>query len=140
MGTINYGSSDYINIGLDCRALYEDEDNIIEGYYNYVQEILEKYSFYYWDINVKAGYYQGFYIDIENNLPVYFEDWEEKKEAQKEVTQIKKFLLECAEVGLVLYTPGWCTGYGTKQETIQSIKIAINDMRREIHDTSTYCR
>ena len=87
---------------------------------------------------IKPGYYEGFTIDIENNFPVAFDTWEDKRDAQKEITQIKLFLLECVERGLCQVFPGWCTGYRNYKESITGIKQAIKEMREEIKIIPTW--
>lgn len=142
MGAINYGKSDYISIGLNVSELEYDES----GFHPYdtlmkefVESRLDELNNYYFHIVIKPGYYEGFYIDIENNFPVFVNDYEEKRDAQKEVTEIKNFLKDCVVFGgLVQYFPGWCTGYSTKEETLKAIKTAVNDMRDEINATPTY--
>ena len=103
-----------------------------------VQAILDKYNFYTFHVVLKNGYYEGFYIDIETNFPIYFNDYIEKEEAQKEVTQLKLSLIECTDFCVVECSPGWCTGYSTREETIAAIKKAAIEMRNEIHGTPTY--
>lgn len=169
MGTINYCTSDYITIGQQPLDLYELENNpdfmheLRECYelqpdedataaiYDYIEQvtqddfanlenIIDKYSFYYYHIAVKSGYYEGFYLDIENNFPVCFDDYREKREAQKEITQIKAFLTECAGIGLVSVYPGWCTGYADHQQTLDDIKKAVQEMREEAKTTPTWAQ
>ena len=136
MGAINYGTSDYISMGLNVSGDLDEYEQ--EDFYNEISRILDKYSFYYFHVVLKSGYYEGFYIDIEYNFPLYFDDCTEKRDAQKEVTQIRRFLLECAAAGLVQYFPGWCTGYSTEKETRAAINAAIKEMRREVQETPTY--
>lgn len=150
MGAVNYFTSDYITLGYNLNMDYneEDFDSVdeleecrrwdMEDSYEEIKAILEKYSFYYFHIVLKPGYYEGFTVDIENNFSVCFDDYREKQEAQKEITQIKAFLLECAGAGLVSVSPGWCTGYKNTPDTIQAIKDAIKEMREETKHTPTY--
>ena len=103
-----------------------------------VKSIFEKYSFYYFHITIEPGYYEGFSLNIENNFPVAFDNWEDKREAQKEITQIKALLKECAGVGLVEVWPGWCTTYRSYTETIAAINEAVKEMRGEVKNTPTW--
>ena len=150
MGTINYYTSNYITLALqtwediytlvngecekDIRDLTPEE---IEDYYNEVEAALNKYDFYYFHVVIKPGYYEGFSIFIENNFPVCFDWSEDKRGAQKEITQIKKFLLECVDIGLVKCSPGWCTGYSNGHDTVKAIKEAIKEMREDVRQTPT---
>lgn len=80
MGTINYGRSDFLNIGFNLS----DE----------------------WD--------------------------------NKEVTAIGKFLTACANIGLVKYSPWWCTTYFSRNETVKAIRDAVKAMRQAVHDQPTF--
>lgn len=129
MGAINYGCSDIINIGVN-PAIYdnmsEDEREISQNddFLN-AEYIVQKYDFCYLSVCVKSGYYDGFYISIEDPGYMYFDCKEEKREFIRELTQLKKMLLELAGIGLVRYSPGWCTGYYTERETVRAIRDAI---------------
>lgn len=156
MGTINHKTSDYItmaNYPIDPVDLENDTDFMDEygetAIYDYIQEcaecdlenvegILGKYDFYYFHVWIESGYYEGFSIQIENNFPIYFDCWEDKRDAQKEITQIKAFLFECADCEIVQCFPGWCTGYANREETIQGIKEAVQAMREEVKATPTW--
>ena len=167
MGTINYRTSNYITMGINPPSacdlendadfmeelregynLAEDEDTA-EAINDYIYMIMDddranletirnKYNFYYFHIVIKSGYYEGFYLDIENNLSVCFDDYTEKQEAQKEITQIKAFLTECAGIGLVSVWPGWCTTYHDYKTTLTHINEAIKEMRDEVRSTPTW--
>ena len=130
MGTINYGTSEYITIGLkpyntddyifedgsvDYDAMSIDYDCDIEN----VQFIMDKYNFSFFDINIKYGYYEGFYLDINANFDFY--NWQDKKDALKEATQLKNMLIECCGVGLCVVYPGWCTAYMPYKESVNNI-------------------
>lgn len=166
MGTINHKTSDYItmaNYPVDFADLENDADFMdciregIEEYGGTIEEaivdyirtceeddlinvegILGKFDFYYFHVWIEPGYYEGFSIQIENNFPIYFDCWEDKRYAQKEITQIKAFLLECADCGIVQCFPGWCTGYANRVETIKGIKEAVWAMREEVKATPTW--
>lgn len=70
-----------------------------------------------------------------SNFPIAFDNWEDRKAAQREITQIKKCLIELAGVGLVACFPGWCTGYLDYKGTMQRINEAIKEMREEVKAT-----
>lgn len=165
MGAVNYYTSDYITLGVkpyDAQDFEQDEkfiqaanDQIAEYggtledcIYDEIQSsyeadesivscILEKYSFYYYHVIIKPGYSEGFTIDIENNFSVAYDSWKDKREAQKELTQLKKCLLECAGVGLVKCCPGWCTAYYNYEETCKAINETIKKMREEVKHIPT---
>lgn len=168
MGTINYFTSDYITLGIKPYSSYDLEndpcfmeeiqdqineyggtvENAINDYiqecyeadYSNIEHELNKHSFYYFHIAIKPGYYEGFTLDIENNFSLCFDDYEEKQEAQKEITEIKKFLIDCAGMGLVQCFPGWCTGYNDYTGTKKAINEAIKEMRSEVKSSPTWAQ
>ena len=103
MGTINYMTSRYITMGLNPYNISDFENdeyliseiqeeikadggtvesyilNLIDRYYENdrenIESILSRYSFYYFHVAIKAGYYEGFSLDIENNFSVAFDGW-----------------------------------------------------------------
>lgn len=165
MGAVNYFTSDYITMGIEPYSAYDlendpdfmdalrDEVNeyggtIDEALESYIQTsyeademniefILEKYSFDYYHVTIKPGYYEGFTLDIENNCSVAFDGWEAKRAAQREITSLKKCLTECAGAGMVQCSPGWCTGYNDYRGTRRAINAAIKVMRDEVNNTPT---
>ena len=168
MGAINYGTSNYITLGIkpydyddfkaDAYFMKEAKaevaeyggtiedciNNYIEGCYeeNYaaVEATLDKYQLWYYRVTIKPGYYEGFSLDIENNYCIALDSWEDRREMNKEITQIKQLLLECAGLGLVACYPGWCTGYEDYNSTIKAIKAAIKEMRAEVKVTPTWAQ
>lgn len=139
MGTINYKTSDYITLAINVSN-YRDNyyDDLIEADFENAAAILDKYSFYYFHVVIESGYYEGFSLNIENNFPWFFDDHFERLEAQKEITEIKKLLMELAGVGMVACFPGWCTSYADYKETKTAIKKAVQEMREEVKTTPTY--
>lgn len=166
MGAINYETSDYITMGVkpydvedfkqdhdfmqfaqeqadeyggsleDC--IYDQIQACYDSDFENIQAILGKYDFRYYHITIKPGYYEGFSLDIENNFLTAYDDREDKRDAQKELTQVKKCLIECANVGLVACMPGWCTAYYDREHTIKGISNAIKSMRAEAKETPTW--
>ena len=166
MGAINYFTSDYITMGLrpyDTNDFENDRDfmeelqkevdecggtleNALSNYiqscyesaYKNIRYELEKHNFYYFHIAIKPGYYEGFTLDIENNFPVALDSWEDRREAMKEITEIKQFLIACAGFGLVACFPGWCTGYSDYNGTLEAIREAVGEMRSELKTVPTW--
>lgn len=166
MGAVNYFTSDYITMGIEPYSAYDLENDpdfmdalrdevteyggtINEALESYIQTsyeademniefILEKYSFDYFHVTIKPGYYEGFTLDIKNNFPIAFDGWKDKRAAQREITSLKKMLIECAGVGMVQCFPGWCTGYNDYGGTIKAIGAAIKVMRDEVNSTPTW--
>lgn len=156
MGTINYFTSKYVTVGLqpydyeecynDYMEICEDEEFVSDMMYNYIadiyeenhnniQLILDKYTFEYFHVTIKPGYYEGFSIDIENNYPCFYDNYSEKREALKEATQLKLFLLECVDNGLCVLYPSWRTSYLDYTDSVKEIKQAIKDIKQEIKYT-----
>ncbi len=166
MGAVNYFTSDYITMELVPYSAYdleqdaefmhelreEVEENggtIEEALYSYISDSYEndrenienelaKHHFYYFHITIKPVYYEGFTLDIENNFSVALDGYEDRREALKEITEIKQFLTDCAGLGLVKCSPGWCTGYADYNGTIAAIGEAIKAMRDEVKATPTW--
>ena len=141
MGTINYKTSDYITIGYNLNYVdYEDEfyNDIINDYYDQVKYTLEKQRFYYFNVELVPGYYEGFSIDIEFNYKYCFDNWQDKRDAQKEITQLKKFLLECindfeccdvwprAPISYLPSTPSWMASTSIKSCAAAAFWCAIS--------------
>ena len=145
MGTINYGNNNYINIGMNLNQFdniynYDDRQYEYESEYDFlweeIQNILNKYSFEYFTVKLEPGYYEGFYIDIDFNY--LWVDYYEKPLILKELTQLKQFLLQCCNFGMVQYFPGWGTSYANEQNTIKAIKQCIRNTKEDIKKYPTY--
>lgn len=165
MGAVNYATSDYITLGLkpyDISDLEKDlendkefsdylteiygnlsEENKIEYLrsqeeddYANIEAIVSKYDLQYYNVTIEPGYYDGFMLNIKFSGDIY--DYISKKEANREITQLKNMLLECAGCGLVQCFPGWCMKYGNYESTLKGIKEAVKEMRAEVHDALTY--
>lgn len=147
MGAINYKTSDYITLGyLDISQQDFDEEYNENDYYLYEEDdftqikyLLEKQHFYYFRITLEPGYYSGFSLDIENNFSYCYDDYTQKKEALKELKQIKKFLNYIVDnFNIAACSPGWCTTFYNYNDTITKICGAIQAMQDEIKNTPTY--
>lgn len=144
MGTINYGSNDYFNIGVNPNNYWiEDEngENIflnweLEEDYTTIEKLLNNYIFDYFKVTIQPGYYEGFYIDI--SFDYLWVDYWEKPEILKELTQLKNFLINCVYSGMVEYYPGWCTGYSDTTKTFQAIKDRIKELKQDLKKFPTY--
>ena len=142
MGTINYKTSDFITIGYNCNYIdYEDEfyNDIIQDYFDIIAGNLRNEYFYYFHVTLEPGYYEGFSINIENNFGICYDDYLDKRQAQKEITKIKAFLMQCIDdYECCVVHPGWCTGYEDYNNSIISLNTAIQEMRQAVKDTPTY--
>ena len=162
MGTINYGTSDYITLGFKPNETWDfsekdrqemaeeyghdiDDDFLRDLCYDYdhddyvnAKAILDKYCFWFVHVAIKGGYYAGSYLDIESNYDVCFNDYHEKREAQKEITMFKAMLKELAGIGMKSCHPGWSTSYDDHNETLKQIDSVIKQMREDARTTPTY--
>lgn len=164
MGTINFKTSQYITMGVkpyDAAEVAKDPDFLdfineyypgedpermaaeeISGYYDAdrenIESILKNYSFDYFNIEVIPGYYESLQIFISDNLPLYFDDDDEKREALEEVDKMTEFLKEAAGVGFIACFPSWATGYKDHAETLKEIDEAAGKMREEITSAATW--
>lgn len=140
MGTINYLTSDYITLALKPCNEWDDFDRETEteATLEIVKDLLAEHDFYFFSVSIEYGYYEGFSILIENAFPDFWY-YTEKRDAQKEITEIKKFLFDCVEAGLYPCFPGWCTGYTTEQWAIKAeISTAIKEMRQAVNNSKTW--
>ena len=142
MGTINYKTSNYITLGYCTNNIdYEDEFyyDDIEYEFEGINAILNDAAFYYFNVKLDPGYYEGFSIDIEYNFAYCLDNYIEKLEALKEITRIKNFMLYIVNnFNVCAVYPGWCTGYTDYNTTIKEINNAIKEMRAAVKDTPTY--
>lgn len=142
MGAINYKTSDFITIGFNCNYIDNEEEfysDIIQDYFDQAAKQLKEYGFYYFHITVEPGYYEGFSIDIEHNFSYCYDNAEDKRLAQKEITQIKKYLLECInDFECCAVYPGWCTGYADYNKSLEELNAAIYEMRETVKSTPTW--
>lgn len=164
MGTINYKTSDYITMGARIQNYsdFENDQDFIDYckteypeipfsdmIYNEIQEnydcdrvnvetYLNQHNFTFYHITIEPGYYEGFSIMIENNFPIAYDCWEDKKAAQKEITELKQFLLDCCGAGIAVVYPGWCTTELSYNDSIKAIKAAIKEIREESKHIPTW--
>ena len=142
MGAINYKTSDFVTLGYNTNNIdYNDEfyDEVINEEYDEIKYLLEEESFYYFHIVLEPGYYEGFTIDIEHNFSYCYDNYYEKLQALKEITQIKNFLLYIVNnFNINAVYPGWCTAYANYKKTIEEINAAIIEMKYSVKNTPTY--
>lgn len=147
MGTVNYSTSQYVTVGYDCRTEYARDDfwtdeqeqrNFeIEFLQEQTEKLLGRYDFSVFGVKICQGYYEGFSVDLDPDIPAYFDSWQDKRDAQKEVTAVKRFLLDCIDLGLVVVRPGWCTGYLSPEESRETVAAAVKRMRYDVQNTPT---
>ena len=132
MGAINFNSL----IKSNRLALVNDEEYDFDFNFNYeeVKNKLNNYNFYYFDIKIEAGYYEGFYLKLEEkNTKNIYKNTEEKNEVLKELTQIKKLLIDLVKNNFLngIY-PSWINTNLTTTQTIEEIKNIIKILKNEV--------
>ncbi len=164
MGTINFKTSDIITLAIKpynfdttktsilCNldeydgmtaddvtddVIYEEIQGSYDADTDNAKYIINQYSFDCYSIDVVSGYYDSIQILINFEYDC-FDDYTEKRQAQKEITQLKKCLLDLAGVGFVACFPSWCTSYCDYHGTIKAINEAIKDERRRIANVPTW--
>ena len=168
MGSINYHTSEYITLAikpLEIDGVLQDPyfvewaDSIAQSWtssatlealaidwiyndyqdiYNTAKNIIDEYDFERYELHILPGYEEGYSINIECCLPGHFDTYKDKKEAQKEVTQVKECLIRLVKgAGFCECFPSWSTGYSDVKDTIKGINGAIKLMRKEIAITET---
>ena len=137
MGAINYGTSTYLcSLGYNLNNDAADYEEALDDQFWTAEEVqyyIDELSLCYYDIDIKPGYYEGFYLDISGD---YYADDEDKEERAKELHKIGRALIYLVnKFGLVSYEPGWRTGYSTTGDTIRYIKNAVKREITAIYNT-----
>lgn len=145
MGTINYKQNKYVTVGTntDIFTTEIDEDfeeleaeTIFNDYYKELTNIISKYTFEFLNVEIKSGYYDGFYIDF--NLDYcFFDNYKEKMQVLKEITKLKNFLFECLENNMCVCFPFWCTTYLNYEESKKEIIKAMKQFKEDIKKMPT---
>ena len=167
MGTINYRTSDIITIGLnpyDPRDFENDPDfmedarirciengcsifdwiagtinEYTEDDRNRAEDAISNYKSDFFTVTIEPGYYEGFSINITNDLPSEFYDDEERNEALNDADELRNLLIELVEdVCLVQVYPGWITTYIDPAHSLTNVKKAMREVIAEINDTPDY--
>jgi hypothetical protein len=141
MGTINYRRSDIITLGYNIdykieEGMNEEEKQIQDedAYYN-SKFILDnyKYNFEWFSIELKTGYYEGYYLDLDKNYYTENLDKEEKKEINKEINALEKLLIELVSNSeMNVCYPWWCTKWEDYENSIAKVKEAMKELRKAI--------
>lgn len=139
MGTINYGTSHFITVGLntwDFEDGIDDEGFVVEGSrYDLMDDIrtgienlledsgIKDDSAY--NVKIESGYYEGFYINITDEY-LYFDDETDREEAREQITAIFDFLYKAVDEGLCVVYPGWVTKCLNYEDSKKALEEAFN--------------
>ena len=136
MGTINYGTGDYITIAYQPIEGENSTDIEAQKWAQAAQtfDVYEDQFNCCFDVILDRGYYEGFYVEVNagDYISFGFDDKEQVLEAYLELEQVRKFLIELLEAGLYVCHPGWCTGYLDYSESLNEINQAIAKMSDDI--------
>lgn len=164
MGTVNYKTSAVITLGLrpyepsdfeldpdfmeEARRQSEEYgDDLDEIIYQTIadyteddrqtaESIVTRYSFDFFTVTIEPGYYEGFSIDITDNLPGEYWDADERLQALDDAANLGDLLQELVEDAcLVEVWPGWCTTYQSPAHSLTAVKKAIRGLIYDINDT-----
>lgn len=143
MGAINIGSlTNKSRLAIANEPRTEEEEKQ-QDFFNYpmyeANKILDKYKLYYYRLIIKSGYYNGFYLELnEKNTKYVYNNTKEKNEVAKELTLIKKCLVEIVKNGYCWgCLPSWIYNRQTTTETIKQIKTIIKELKTEIKASYT---
>ena len=164
MGTVNYKTSDIFTLGLkpyEPRDFELDPDFMeearerceengcslfdwIEGTINEYTEddrqtaehIISRYSFEFFQVSIEPGYYEGFSVNISDDLPGEYWDADERQQALTDAANLGDMLKELVNTAcLVEVWPGWVTTYHDTDRTLQDIRKTIKGLIYDINDT-----
>lgn len=137
MDAINYGTSDIITLGLDVRKTINlgfHQDFIYEK----IHESVENYNFSYFNLTIKPGHHNGFYLDINKNFVVPFDSQDEKEKVLVELFTLKELLIECVYRGLRTCIPGWCTTFFGYYKSLELINWAFDSWQLKIKSARAF--
>lgn len=161
MGTFNYGSShDIVTLGHYSGFNYfpDDEEIADEMEENgttrekAIESLIESNSYmveddadsiksninndldlHFYQVKIVNGYFNGFWIDIEQQY-LCIDDYKDRAIIQKEITQIKNFLIKCvSEYDMRVHYAGYCAGWeDTINDSIKKINETIKEERQKV--------
>lgn len=149
MGAINFKTGDFLTLSIVLEDIIDEETGevdyesmalIEEDLYNQAKDIINgsDSGWFSTKVNITPGYYEGFAVTVDDDGWFYYDDAEERKNALKEVKDIEKMLMELCEMGMVVTYPGWCTEYGSYEDTKAAIKAACKKIKDTIRNTPTW--
>ena len=119
---------DYIYELIECY--YDDDRTNAESY-------MRNYNFEYFSVSIDYGYYEGLYIDLSEEFPLFIDE-DERPDIISEVDDLKKLLSDLAGCGFVACFPGWCTGYSDYNGTMEEIETACNALKEKAETIKTW--
>lgn len=121
------------------QLCYQSNNDCVSEDFNNVKALFEQKKWFYYDIKVEPGYYEGFWLSISDT---YYElnSTAEKKEWQKELNELTKILNTCVRDYLMrVCYPGWCIGWeDTIERSIVKLSDAVTKERKRINNFKVY--
>lgn len=143
MGAINFGTLTNQNrLAIVHEPETEQEHKEQYFYYyelNETQKELNKHNFYYFNLTIKKGYYDGFYLKLtEENTKYIYDNEKEKTEVLKELTAIQNILIKFVKNGILWGCyPSWIYNRLETTETIKQIRETIKELKTEVKASYT---
>lgn len=137
MDAVNYGTSDIITLGLDVKKAI-DLDLHQDFIYEKIHKCVENYNSVYFNLMVKPGHHNGFYLDIDKNFTVPFDSQDEKEKVLEELSTLKELLIECVYRGLCACIPGWCTTFFDYYKSLELINLAFDSWQLKIKEARIF--
>lgn len=150
MGTINYKASDIITLGYNVPSEldYSEEEikEILEGgfediqdyinidtedVYSLCKDIVDRYNFYWFKVELEGGYYDGFYLDLSVDYTAEYLEQDDKDEIREEIKNLKKMLYELLDY-MNVCSPWWCTTWYNFKEGTDKIDEAMDKLNEEL--------
>mgnify|MGYP003491126844 CR=1 FL=1 len=134
MGAINFGTLTKISrLALVNEPETEEEQEELYFEVEETQAHLDKLNLYYFSLSIEYGYYEGFYLKLnEENTKYIYTNTKEKQEVLKELTAIKNILIELVKDNFLIGCyPSWVTTRLKTAETIKQIKSIIKELKAE---------
>jgi hypothetical protein len=143
VGAINFGRLTNKNNLALVNEPESQEEQEEQYFFNYeleeVEEELKNHEFYYFNLAIEFGYYEGFYLKLkEDNTKLIYENTQEKKEVLKELTKIKNILIQFVNDGLLWGChPSWLYNRLDTSQTLKEIKELIKQLKEEVKSSYT---
>lgn len=151
MGTINYSYlyKGYTKINnnialIDTLDALDFDDMELYGIYlqddfDYVKSIIDGLKTYYFNIEIDGGYYDGFNLILtDKNTKYIYNDYSEKIDVLKELTEIKKVLLKLIDDGFIRgCAPFWYNTYLEKKDTKKRLSKLIQELKQDVKKSYT---
>lgn len=140
MGAINFGTL----TSASCLALVnqpetEEEEFFFADDLDHLQNEINNLKLYYFNLKIEYGYYEGFYLTLnEENTKLIYNNTKEKNEVLKELSAIKKNLINLVKSGILWGChPSWVYNRLSTADTIREINEIIQELKNEVKASYT---